>query len=116
MSEQEHTHPPQEPDVLSWKSITVVTVGTIALSILLSVLASVAVRHYRAHPPDLDVPPRFPTNAAVEHRLFEGEGEGEQRRAAERAQLDSWGWIDRDAEIVRIPIDESIELVAEDQP
>jgi hypothetical protein len=37
----------------------------------------------------------------------------EQLRASEKAILESYGWIDRSAGIVRIPIDRAIELVAE---
>jgi hypothetical protein len=36
-----------------------------------------------------------------------------QMRAAEMAALHSYGWVDRQAGIVRIPIDRAIELLAE---
>jgi hypothetical protein len=36
-----------------------------------------------------------------------------QMRAAEMAALHSYGWVDRQAGIVRIPIERAIELLAE---
>lgn len=34
-------------------------------------------------------------------------------RSKENALLESYGWIDRDAEVVRIPIERAMELIAE---
>jgi hypothetical protein len=33
-------------------------------------------------------------------------------RAAEDAALDSYGWVDKDAGIVRIPVDRAMEILA----
>ena len=35
-----------------------------------------------------------------------------QMRAAEEALLDSYGWVDKDAGIVRIPVDRAMEILA----
>jgi hypothetical protein len=35
-----------------------------------------------------------------------------QMRAAEEAALDSYGWVDKDAGIVRIPVDRAMEILA----
>lgn len=58
-----------------------------------------------ADPPREPVPPEIPrrANTGDERREFE---------AAERAQLESYGWVDQQAGVVRIPIDRAIELLA----
>src|SRR6266480_3067125 len=40
-------------------------------------------------------------------------GELEKLRGAEEAQLNSYGWIDRNVGIARIPIDRAMQLIAE---
>ena len=40
-------------------------------------------------------------------------GELEKLRAAEKRQMNSYGWIDRNAGIVHIPIDRAMQLIAE---
>jgi hypothetical protein len=123
VSEQEHVHPPQEPDWLSWKWITGVTIGTIALTIILSVIAAWAVYYYRdsygawASPEELGAPlPELPANTELEYYLFEEDelGEGQRRRAGERQWLESWGWADDESGRVRVPIDEAIDIVAQE--
>ncbi|HEY4015167.1 MAG TPA: hypothetical protein VGM06_17610 [Polyangiaceae bacterium] len=43
--------------------------------------------------------------------------DGLDLRARQRAELDAWGWADRDAGIARVPIGYAIDLVsAEDTP
>lgn len=49
-------------------------------------------------------PPRLQTDP---------EGELRNRRAAEDRVLNSYGWIDRDTSIVRIPIERAMELLAD---
>ena len=52
---------------------------------------------------DLPPPPRLQVDAPRDLAL---------ERDAERAELESYAWIDRDRGIVRIPIDRAIDLLA----
>ena len=42
-----------------------------------------------------------------------GTGVGEALRDRQRHELESWGWVDREAGIARIPIDRAMDLVVE---
>src|SRR5690606_37876359 len=46
-------------------------------------------------------------------RLFARQGQG-PLRPSEGHQLEGYGWVDRDAGVARIPIEEAMKLVAED--
>jgi hypothetical protein len=41
---------------------------------------------------------------------------GEDLRDAQRRGLETWGWVDRDAGIARIPIDRAMDVVAKGAP
>lgn len=56
------------------------------------------------HPQMLAPAPRLQTNDAADLAKF---------RAAEEAQLHSYGWVDKSAGIVRIPIERAMDLIAE---
>lgn len=49
----------------------------------------------------------------IEQVLFEDRAPGLEERALEHALLRSYGWVDRDARLVRIPIDRAMELYVE---
>ena len=55
-------------------------------------------------PKMLAPPPRLQTDPAIELKQF---------RAAEDAKLNSYGWIDRNAGIIRIPIQRAMDLVVQ---
>lgn len=56
------------------------------------------------HPQMIAPAPRLQTNDAADLEKF---------RAAEEAQLHSYGWIDRSAGIIHLPIARAMELIAE---
>lgn len=124
MPETEHLHPPQEPDALSTKWVAGVGVGTIALTVVLALIGSRAVGCYgeryagpdypqRIEDPRPDRPSSFPLELYVINP--HGLGAGEQSKQAGRKRLDSWGWVDRAAGTVHLPIDVAMDLVAADQ-
>ncbi len=47
----------------------------------------------------------------VEQQLFELSARGERDRAARRRRLESYGWVDRQAGVVHLPIEEAMSLV-----
>lgn len=113
MHEQEHLHPPQEPDVVSWKAIVAVAAATIAVSVALSLVARwIAVS---ALPPAGSVPEPVPPSGELEFELFQDDApaDGERDRDARLQRLRSWGWLDRRQGTVHMPIDRAMELVVQ---
>lgn len=62
-------------------------------------------------------PPALPAEVGrlkigvVEQRLFENTRTGEDWTAAERRRLSSYGWVDRQAGIIHIPVEQGMERV-----
>ena len=55
-----------------------------------------------------------PPAGTVEHSLILATERGITERNAQRATLDRYGWVDRDAGIARIPIEQAMTLLAEE--
>jgi hypothetical protein len=47
----------------------------------------------------------------VDQRMFELEGRAERLRRDQRRRLDSYGWVDRDAGVIHIPIQRAMDEV-----
>ena len=91
----------------------------IGLSVVLGiavVIASLIVHFKTVQHARQDTPiPRLAREreAMPEPRLqVDAPNELRQMRAAEDAALDSYGWVDKDAGIVRIPVDRAMEILA----
>jgi hypothetical protein len=56
------------------------------------------------------------TISGVEQTPIRDARVGEDLRDAQRRDLETWGWVDRDAGIVRIPIGRAMDLVAKGTP
>lgn len=54
--------------------------------------------------------------AGINQTLILDDPTGEQLVEAQRRELDSYGWVDREAGLVRIPIERAMQLVEEEQP
>ena len=117
----EHEHPLQEPDKLSWKIVVGVGVGLILFTTALSLFARWLVldkeqelagsRLTTEEIPDGQVP-----QGQLEWELFEDgdiRREGERLRDREREHLKTWGWVSRESEVVHMPIDVAMQLVAQ---
>lgn len=89
---------------------TGLAVTLIVIFIAIRIFESVLASRYdtgasRRLAPNIEVPPpRLQTNPASDLA---------ELRAAEEAQLSSYGWVDRQAGVIRIPIERAIELTAE---
>jgi hypothetical protein len=91
----------------------------IGLSVVLGIAVVIAslITHYKTvQHARQDTPiPRLAREreAMPEPRLqVDAPNELRQMRAAEDAALDSYGWVDKDAGIVRIPVDRAMEILA----
>lgn len=91
----------------------ILAVGTVAVMLGMAwLMRFLETQHAAAHPPP---PPIFVTDVTPpEPRLqVVPPLEIEEIRAREEAILNSYGWVDRTFDVVRIPIDRAIDLVAE---
>jgi len=106
-----------EPDRIATPRI--LAVG--AASLLLFFVASVVTIHsmYRRKAEILpDGPPAWPAEIGqrkigiVEQRIFGLAVEPADVKRAQQARLHAWGWVDRKAGVVHMPIEEAMERVA----
>jgi len=87
----------------------------VAILIILAALAGLF-GHFRENRPSADVPSRIatPHPIAPEPRLqVYPTAEFDQFRAAEEKKLNSYGWIDKGQNIIRIPVTRAMDLIAQ---
>jgi hypothetical protein len=113
-------HPEQERDRVQGARITRFLAGGVIIGAL-SVGASTWLLHCRA--PALTNARALPTAPAtvaprtigsIEQRPLGGTAVGWELRDRQRRELQGYRWVDRDAGIAEIPIDQAMSLVAED--
>lgn len=107
---------PQEHDAIRSRLVIVVgLVGLVVVTVsLLAVRALIRAFPTPAPPrPPLELSREVGDGTPIDLDSIEHDAHGPALRAAQRARLESWGWVDRDAGIARIPIDEAIEIVVE---
>ncbi len=56
-----------------------------------------------------------PEVGIVDQELFELENRAQLERQNQRQRLGSYGWVDRDAGVIHIPIEKAMERVAQEQ-
>lgn len=97
----------QDPEGISARAIWLVAAGVVAISAGLVVIAWLLV---------VPVPAARPAAAPspLERGPIETAASGEQIRAAGARRLELTEWVDRSAQIVRIPIDRAIDAVIAD--
>lgn len=107
----------QEPDrpnvaALSWVGLAILLLfGAIVVGVVFLLNGREAVFAPHGEPPP---PPavRRAEIGMVNQRLFGEQPENAQVQARAAARLGSYGWVDRDAGLVHLPIDRALELVA----
>jgi hypothetical protein len=90
----------------------------LVIAVALAVVITSLFIHYRAlqHARHEAPVPRLAREreAAPEPRLqIDGQNEVRQMRAAEETALSSYGWVDKDAGIVKIPVKRAMEILAQ---
>ena len=103
---------PQEPDVVSSRAVLAVLAGTLcatAIGIAVAwLLAGDAPGGGASEPGE---PPGHPSEvSAMETTPFAVRAQGLEDRARATGWLESYGWIDRRAGLVHIPIERAIDL------
>lgn len=112
-------HPPQEADIVPGGKSAVVIVVTIIV-IIIGVLTAYGLGRCKAH--ELGVEwrpasrPQVPSEVnAMETGYFGVEAQGLEMHGVAEQWLSTYGWVDRDAQIIRVPIDVAFELYLERQ-
>jgi len=106
----------QEPEGLATRRPVLVAVFFLVL-FTLAILCAVAMMRgeERQVAPRADpVPAEIgkPQIGIVNQRLFELQLEGKEKREQQLRHLDSYGWVDRDKQIIHLPIDRAMQLLS----
>ena len=115
--EAERAHERADVDV---RRIALVAAGLVAIAVVVHVALWFQMRglwaaRERALPPPVPVASARP-EAPPEPRLQTSPEEDLRAlRREEEAQLESYGWVDRQAGVIRVPIERAMELVAQEK-
>jgi len=103
-------HPPQEPNVVPVKIVAAAILGVIA-SIAIGVISMKVIEHYRSRGlagdprAAAEQPSAVPGEVnAIETAPFVLEAQGTESNELAEHVLESYGWVDREHQIARIPI------------
>ncbi len=104
-----------EEDRFSTGRVMAVGLGALVLFFLASFVTVSYLRLRDGDRPPLPVPSEIGGSkiGMVEQQIFERVNRGERDRAARLDRLGSYGWVDRHAGVVHLPIDRAMQLVAE---
>jgi len=104
-----------EDDRVSALPIAAVGAGSLLVFFLASLATVSFLRLRQRENPPIPLPAELGQSkiGLVEQQIFELADRGERQRAAQRARLGSYGWVDRQAGVAHIPIDRAMELVAQ---
>jgi len=112
----EHGHDVRsEEDRISTGTVVAVGVAALVLFTAASIVTSVFLRMKQGEHPPLPIPAEVGQSkiGLVEQQLFELTTRGERQRAAQLERLRSYGWVDRQAGVVHLPIERAMDLVVQ---
>ena len=98
---------PRDPEGLRSRTIWRVAAGTVALALALTLVAWLLVVVPNGSP-------AASRPSSLRHDLFETASDGADSRARVLQALEQTGWVDRDAGVIRMPIEQAIEAVVAD--
>lgn len=104
-----------EEDRIATGPLLAVGIGALVLFFVASFVTISYVRVKEGDRPPLPLPADFGRSkiGMLEQQIFELANRGELDRARKKEQLSSYGWVDRSAGVVHVPISRAMELVAE---
>lgn len=106
-------HPPQEADIIPGRTIAGVGIGVI-VAIVIGALAAYLIDACRTHELGYESIPHETMPAevnAMETTVFASEAQGIESHGRAEQVLASYGWVDRDKQLVRVPIEVAFELL-----
>ncbi len=103
-----------EEDRISTGKIVAVGVGSLVLFFLASLVTAMYQQVRLGEHGPIPIPPEVGQSkiGLVEQQQFDVAVRGERDRAARVERLGTYGWVDRSAGVVHVPIDVAMELVA----
>ena len=103
-----------EEDRIQTGTIVLVGIASLVVFFLASAAAVSYLNVRQGERPPLPIPPEVARSKVgmVELQQFEVAVRGERDRAVRRQRLESFGWVDRGAGIVHVPIEHAMDLVA----
>ncbi len=103
-----------EEDRISTGKIVAVGVGSLVIFFLASLVTSVYQQVRQGEHGPIPIPPEVGQSkiGIVEQQQFDLAVRGERDRAARVERLGTYGWVDRSAGVVHLPIDVAMDLVA----
>jgi hypothetical protein len=103
-----------EEDRIGSTKIVAVGIGALVVFFLASAVTVSYLRVRQGEHPPLPIPPEIGRSkiGMVEQQPFSVAFRGERDRAVRLERLRSYGWVDRGAGVVHVPIDRAMELVA----
>jgi hypothetical protein len=107
--------PPQEHDAPNVAKAVVIAAGTLAV-FAVGIAWVIVILRSRPEPPDAFRAPqpnelRQPEIGIVDQPPFEGDTRLESLQEGQRRHLATYGWVDRDAGTIHIPIERAMELL-----
>lgn len=106
----------QEPEGLATRRAVLVAVFFLVIFTLatLGAVAMMRGEERRVAPRADPVPPEIgkPQIGIVNQRLFELQLDAKQKRDEQLRYLNSYGWVDRDKQIIHVPIDRAMQLLS----
>ncbi len=104
----------QEEDRIRTGRVVAVGAGALLVFFLASLATLSWLRVRMGDGPPLPPPPELGRSkiGLVEQQLFDGQTRGGRDRAARLERLGSYGWVDRRAGVVHVPIERAMQLVA----
>lgn len=110
--------PPPEEERLPYRRVIAVLLGSMALFAGAVLWARDILRdETRAALPRGEAPAVEAGKAEigiVDQQMFELEGRADRLRREQRRRLDSYGWVDRDAGVIHVPIQEAMDDVVQE--
>ncbi len=113
----EHAHRVRaEPDRIATPRLVAIAAGTLVLFLGASVATGWGMAAWRRRllpegPPSLPAEVGRPKIGMVEQQPFENLRTGEEWATAQRRRLESYGWVDRKAGLIHVPVDQAMERV-----
>lgn len=106
----------QEPERLATKRVVLVAVIFLVIFTLATLWAVAMMRgeERRAEPQVIRAPLEVgkPEIGMVNQRLFELQLDAREKRDQQLRRLNSYGWVDRDKQIIHLPIDRAMQLLS----